>query len=177
MLLYVMRHGPAEDRAATGLDVDRALTEEGRARVRRVAEELRELRGGAPIARVLASPLLRARETAEIAAELGLIEAGAAGAEVELHEDLTLDADPPVALVAARGAGGADALLIGHQPSMEALVRELAPEPASSLASSPLAAGFCTGMVVALEPTPGEGTPPAPLRWQVRLVIDPRRLP
>ena len=30
MRLYVMRHGPAEDRAPTGRDFDRALTRAGR---------------------------------------------------------------------------------------------------------------------------------------------------
>jgi phosphohistidine phosphatase len=175
MLLYVMRHGSAEDRADSGLDGDRALNADGRARVKRVIEELRSLRGGAPVARLLTSPLRRARETAELAAELGLL-AGTAGGGVELHDDLSLEADPPVGLATALADGG-DALLIGHQPNVEALVRELAPGPVADLARSPLAAGFCTAMLVGLEPGPRPPEEaPAPLRWQVRLVIDPRRL-
>jgi phosphohistidine phosphatase len=166
--LYVMRHGPAEDRARSGHDADRALTLEGGAQVRRVVEELRALRGsgGAPAPRILSSPLRRARETAEIAAQVLLGERG--GDDVEVREELSLDADPPIPLAAELGAGGADALMIGHQPNVEHLVRTLARGP------SPLAAGFCTAMIVALEPEPA---PRPPFRWQVRLVVDPRRLP
>ena len=38
MEIYLLRHGIAEDRSATGRDADRRLTEEGRAKLRRVLE-------------------------------------------------------------------------------------------------------------------------------------------
>jgi phosphohistidine phosphatase len=63
--VLVMRHGPAEP-AGHGKDADRRLTAEGRKRTRRAAAALAVI---APIpARIYTSPLVRARETAEILA-------------------------------------------------------------------------------------------------------------
>ena len=73
MRLMLMRHGVAEDAGPdTGYrDEPRALTDEGRARIAQAAEGLRVL--GIDAALVLASPLVRCRQTAEIvAAALGL---------------------------------------------------------------------------------------------------------
>ena len=66
MKLYVMRHGPAEDQAASGIDEDRALSTPGRERVRAVAKIL-TAEGEEP-AQVVTSPLVRAVQTAEIVA-------------------------------------------------------------------------------------------------------------
>ncbi len=66
MKLYVMRHGPAEDQANSGVDGDRALTTSGRARVQAVAETLTQL-GEEPLF-IVSSPLVRAVQTAEIVA-------------------------------------------------------------------------------------------------------------
>lgn len=63
----VIRHGTAEDHAASGLDADRALTAEGRLAMTDVA---RGLAVTAPRpAVILSSPFTRARETAEIVAQ------------------------------------------------------------------------------------------------------------
>src|SRR5262252_2962584 len=70
MELYLLRHGVAEDRAATGRDADRRLTEEGREKLRRVLERAHVV--GVRPSLILSSPLRRALETAEIAGrELG----------------------------------------------------------------------------------------------------------
>ena len=71
MKLLVIRHGIAEDKAEfakTGQSDDlRPLTDEGRKKMRRIAKGLCEL---VPEVNVLASsPLVRARETAEIVAK------------------------------------------------------------------------------------------------------------
>ncbi|KYF69793.1 MULTISPECIES: phosphohistidine phosphatase SixA [Sorangium] len=166
MHLYVMRHGPAEDRAPSGRDADRRLTPEGRERVQRVANELRRVRGGAPLARVLASPLARARETAEIAAPI------CGAPEVELQDELALDAGLPLALVAALARGGADALLVGHQPNVEHLVRTLIDPPGRG-ATGLLLSSFTTALIVALEPEP---TSQSQGRWRVERIFDPRAL-
>lgn len=163
-----MRHGPAEDRAASGRDADRVLSEEGRARVRRVAEELRRERGGAPPPRVLASPLVRARATAEILAEV--LGAGGAALEVEIRDELALDADLPLGLAAQLGTTGADTVLVGHAPNVDHLVRSLL-APTGQRPPPAVASGFCTAMIVALEPLGGAAG------WQVRGLIDPRQLP
>ncbi|HEX3292417.1 MAG TPA: histidine phosphatase family protein [Solirubrobacterales bacterium] len=74
MLVYFVRHGESASNAAPGgmaLPLDRGdrLTERGFEQARAVAERL----GDAGATRVLASPLRRARETAEVIAErLGL---------------------------------------------------------------------------------------------------------
>lgn len=74
-----------------------------------------------PIGRILASPLVRARETAEIArAHLGLQEL-----DIALVEDLAADEAPAMALVAGLKDGTGDVLLVGHQPASEVLVRSL----------------------------------------------------
>lgn len=65
MRLYIVRHGEAERRATT--DAERPLTAHGRAQVRHLWHELAE--EGVAVARLVASPFLRARQTAdEIAA-------------------------------------------------------------------------------------------------------------
>ena len=70
MEIYLLRHGIAEDRSSTGRDSDRRLTDEGRAKLRRVLERVHQ--AGVRPSLILSSPYKRALETAEIAAhELG----------------------------------------------------------------------------------------------------------
>jgi phosphohistidine phosphatase len=145
MLLYVMRHGPAEDRAPTGRDFDRVLTASGREVVARAAKALHEARQ--PLARpcrVLTSPFRRALQTAEIVAA-----AAPAPLEVHVHEDLAADAHLPLALVRELVEAGDDALLVGHQPTVEELARELIHPDRLSLVG-----GFRTATVVILELVP-----------------------
>lgn len=66
MEIYLLRHGIAEDSAAP--DAERALTDEGRLKLRRVLERARAARVSPSL--VLSSPLRRAVETAELAAEI-----------------------------------------------------------------------------------------------------------
>lgn len=71
MDVILMRHGPAEDPAvfaATGRpDTERPLTEDGRRKVRAAAAGLARL-VESPV-RIISSPLVRARETADLVAE------------------------------------------------------------------------------------------------------------
>jgi phosphohistidine phosphatase len=84
MKLYIMRHGPAEDLAASGLDADRSLTADGRARVRSVAKALVQ-RDEAPVS-ILSSPLARALQTAEIVAAVTDVEGR--GGRVEVRREI-----------------------------------------------------------------------------------------
>src|ERR1051326_8244923 len=68
MQIYLLRHGIAEDAAPGQSDADRALTAEGREKLRRVLK--RAAAAGVAPGAILSSPLRRAIETAEIAAEL-----------------------------------------------------------------------------------------------------------
>ena|SRR5579862_2762513 len=67
MELYLLRHGLAEDRAATGRDADRALTDEGKRKLHKVLRRAHQ--AGVKPALILSSPLKRALETAAIAAD------------------------------------------------------------------------------------------------------------
>src|SRR5262249_48637670 len=65
MRLYLMRHGPAGERATwTDDDQLRPLTEKGDRRMRSAAEGLKLL--NPVVDTLLSSPLVRARQTAEI---------------------------------------------------------------------------------------------------------------
>jgi phosphohistidine phosphatase len=66
--LYLIRHGLAEDRGdAWPDDAKRPLTADGMSRLRKIARGLARI--GVSLDTVLTSPLVRARQTAEIVAE------------------------------------------------------------------------------------------------------------
>lgn len=164
MLLYVMRHGPAQDRAPSGYDSDRVLSAEGREMALRAARELSR-RGNSGIVRIVSSPLPRARETAEIVrgvvCPLGT---------VNLRSELLPDESPPLSLIRELVAQGGDSFVVGHQPGLENLLHSLLEREPGLLPH-----GFRTAMIVTLEVI---GTIPAgglPLgRFRLRMVLDPR---
>src|SRR5437764_12679467 len=65
MQLYLLRHGIAEESSNSGHDADRALTSEGRRKLRQLLEAASD--AVFQPALILTSPLKRAVETAEIA--------------------------------------------------------------------------------------------------------------
>jgi phosphohistidine phosphatase len=67
MELYLIRHGIAEDKALNIKDEERSLTKEGRQKTEKVAQKLVKL--GLSFDLILTSPLVRARQTAEILIE------------------------------------------------------------------------------------------------------------
>ena len=152
MKLYVMRHGPAEDTAASGRDGDRALTTSGRERVRSVAKRLVEV-GEAPRV-IISSPLVRALQTAEIvAAELGID-------KVETGHELAPGGDAAVLARALLASDRKRPMVVGHEPDLSALVATLL---AGSFHHEMLKA-----MVVGLQLKPGEG--------KLRFILDPKTL-
>lgn len=68
--LYIIRHGLAGEHGSYANDAERPLTEEGKKKTRQVAKRLRDL--NLKFDAVLTSPLVRARQTAEILVEAGL---------------------------------------------------------------------------------------------------------
>ena len=68
MQIYLLRHGIAEDGRPGKSDADRALTSEGIKRLREILKRAR-VAGVAPTL-IVTSPYVRARQTAEIAAEV-----------------------------------------------------------------------------------------------------------
>src|SRR3954468_4502720 len=118
MRLYLVRHAEAEPGEPDEL---RALTPQGRKDARTLGKRLRD--DGVSLDAVLASPLLRARETAE---EL----ARAAGVEPETDERLApgATADDVRAAIAGRGEAVA---VVDHQPDCGQIAAALTggPEP------------------------------------------------
>jgi phosphohistidine phosphatase len=156
MKLYVMRHGPAEDHAASGLDEDRALTARGRDRVRGVVALL--VREGEMPSRILSSGLVRADETAAIVAAAATADGW--GGKVETAAELSPGGkSPQLVRRLATMSAAASVMVVGHEPDLSGLAEELLsdvlPEPMDK------------AMVVALDVHPeGQAT--------LRFVVEPR---
>ena len=110
MLLDILRHGQALPADPGGADADRSLSPEGREQVKNVAEQARD--ADVKPSLMIASPYLRAGQTAEIAAEIlgytRAIERSALmapdGSPFDLWDDLR------------RRSGESEILIVGHQP-------------------------------------------------------------
>lgn len=110
MILYFLRHATASREAAT--DAQRELTKEGRHEARAAGRALHRL-GGRPNA-LWSSPLVRARQTAEIFAE-----ALPRSLSVEIKKELE-NSTPTAELLALLKPLPADSevVLVGHMPSL-----------------------------------------------------------
>lgn len=116
-----MRHGPAEDTAVSKADAHRALTAAGRERVRSVAKLLAE--NDEEPAEIVTSPLVRAVQTAEIAAIVtGL---GARGGTVTVLSDLAPGGDAVALARRMASEGHKRVMLVGHEPDLSNMVAAL----------------------------------------------------
>src|SRR5689334_2864611 len=106
--LYLFRHGIAEDRVAGRDDEGRRLTGKGRKKLERVLRAARAM--GARPAVIISSPLIRAVQTAEVAADI-------LGGTLEHDPALSpgSTADALVQAARARWKNG-PVMLVGHQP-------------------------------------------------------------
>ena len=120
MRLYVMRHGPAVDIGEQGVKTDsaRMLSAEGRIKTRQVAEGLAAI--GVHPDHIGSSPLVRARETAEIAAKV-LCE----NATVEACEFLRPNSHTGQLVKWLQQRPGDSALITGHIPDVSMIISEL----------------------------------------------------
>jgi phosphohistidine phosphatase len=110
MKLYLVRHGTATDIAAS--DAERELTREGREEARIVGAALAEL--GVKPSRVWSSPLVRARQTAEIVAQVTKFRG-----EVELLDELTNGTSTTTLFKVLQSySSPEEILLVGHMPSL-----------------------------------------------------------
>jgi len=134
MRAYLVRHGEAK---SAEVDPERRLTDAGADRVRRVAARaVRDL--DVRPARIYHSDKARARQTAEIWAEL-------AGVPVEQTNGLAPN-DDPVRWATRLETEGDDLLLVGHLPHVERLVGLLVTgDPDRTLV------GFPAGALVVLD--------------------------
>jgi len=162
MNLLVIRHAIAEDKEAfakTGRNDDlRPLTDAGRSKMRRGAQGLRAVVGRAAL--LASSPLVRARETAEIVAPtLGI-------ARVEIVDALRPDRgyDELVKWLRTRDVPNDDdriVAVVGHEPHLSGLVTWLM--TGSNESRLELKKGGACLLRFDGEPGKGEGT----LRWLV----------
>ena len=120
MQIVFLRHGPAGSKAEwQGPDAERPLTDDGRGVVVAVAGAL--ARAGIAVDALLTSPLVRARQTAEIAA-------AALGCVDRLANDERLGRGLDRKLLAAIVAEHPDArtlMLVGHEPDFSATIAQL----------------------------------------------------
>src|SRR5262245_54806025 len=110
MKLYLIRHAEAESAAAT--DADRELTEKGREEARRLAKACQRL--GLRFDAVVASPLVRAQQTAEeLLAFLG-------DPKPALHtlDEIGFDVRPKRIVKFLRELGNDSVAIVGHQPGL-----------------------------------------------------------
>lgn len=144
MKLFILRHGQAEPQRTT--DEARELTEKGRADTARVLElRLADMQG---LGEIWASPLVRAQQTAGIAAERF------PGLPIQTTPLLIPEASPTLLIDWLQSFDQPDRsiLLVSHQPFVGELVNQLCGKPAgfypmgtSSLASihiSPVVLGL-----------------------------------
>jgi phosphohistidine phosphatase SixA len=156
VLLILMRHGEAGEADSRRWldDRQRPLTDAGRREHARVAEALRRM--GVRFDRLLSSPLVRARETAEITARVY-------GAPAPELTELLGDNAEPASVLAGLATVEASALLcVGHEPTLSRLAALLTSRDGSArveMAKSGVAVIECVGPVA-----PGRGV----LRMHVR---------
>jgi len=112
-MLWLLRHADAADAAGGQSDAERPLTEKGRAQARAAGAALAAL--GVPLDACLASPRVRALETATLACT-------PIGLDVRVAPEL--DGGPFDAERLAAG-WGAHVLLVGHNPDMAQAVLDL----------------------------------------------------
>ena len=159
-LLYLVRHGIAEEPSPQKDDAERALTSEGKRRMKEIARGLHAL-GAAPTL-VLTSPLRRAHETAEILRAMV-----AAEARFAVFEPLDNAHRPEDIVAGIPPAKHREIALVGHQPSLGELASYLL---TGSPGLVPLA--FKKGAVAAISVHALPPRSPGTLEW----FLTPRQL-
>lgn len=122
MLVYLVRHGKAEKATSAMRDRDRPLRPRGERQSNWLADTILEGPREMAPALILASDLVRARDTARIISQR-------LGVDLRFERSLELGwpADDALALIAQAGESGLDGplMLVGHNPQMEILLSTL----------------------------------------------------
>lgn len=124
MNLYIIRHAIAVEEGLPEYESDseRPLTDKGRKRMRQIATGLRNL--GVEFDLILSSPYLRARETAEILADVFKIRK-----KIVFSDNLLPMADPELLVIEINENHLVDNLaVVGHEPHLSTLVSVLVAE-------------------------------------------------
>jgi phosphohistidine phosphatase len=160
MILYVVRHGVAEDTASGGEDGARRLTARGRTKMDAAARGMRALGMRPEI--LLTSPLARAAETATI-----LSEALSGRPEPRELAALAQGVAPAESVRALRPFAGHDSVaIVGHEPGLSGIVALLLTGSADGLALKLKKGGI---VILDLETV-------APRAGTLQAVLTPRQL-
>ncbi len=152
MEIYILRHAIAEDHRPGRRDADRALTDEGRKKLRPVLERARATRVEPSL--ILTSPYVRAVQTAEMAAEA----LGYKGTLVRT-DALVPGSVPQAAWLEIRDRRGEKAILLaGHEPLLSAIAAYLLGVPE-------LAIDFKKGALLRLDVDAAAREPHGALQW------------
>ena len=123
MEIYILRHGIAEEAHGGMKDADRALTPEGAKKLQSVLRRARAVDVRPSI--IVTSPFRRARETAQVAAEI------LSGATLVESRALTPESSPDAVWEAIRAhKGESQLMLVGHEPLLSAVYAYLLGSPA-----------------------------------------------
>lgn len=126
MNLYIIRHAIAVDEGAPEFqDSERPLTDKGKKKMRQIAKGLRAL--GVDFDLILSSPYVRAKETAEILADVFKMKKN-----VESSENLVPMGDPDLLIAELNEKYSVNSIaLVGHEPQLTALIGLLVSENAN----------------------------------------------
>jgi phosphohistidine phosphatase len=128
MNLYIIRHAIAVDRGTPEYEDDsqRPLTDKGKKKMRQIAKGLHTL--GVDFDLILSSPYVRARETAEILADVFKTKT-----DVAFSENLIPMGDPDLLIAEINEKYSVDSIaLVGHEPHLTHLIGFLISESAGA---------------------------------------------
>ncbi len=164
MELFLIRHAIAQPLGKENefSDEKRAITVEGRSRMRDVLKGLAKL--GVQLDLIITSPFARAVETAEIVATV----MGLSKKEIEQSGNLAPGASPEDLFAEIKGHAGVEAIaLIGHQPDLGGLIERIIQSDAGALSIQLKKGGVCCLNVTETVPT---------LRGDLIWLLTPRQL-
>jgi len=118
MNLYIIRHAIAVDEGADGYESDseRPLTDKGRKKMRGIAKGLRNI--GVEFDLILSSPYVRARETAEILADVFKMRK-----KITFTENLIPLGNPELLIGEINEKYSVDSIaVVGHEPHLSTLI-------------------------------------------------------
>ena len=126
MNLYIIRHAIAVEEGTLEYEEDsqRPLTDKGKKKMRQIAKGLRGLGVGFDL--ILSSPYVRAKETAEVLADVFKMKKS-----IEFSENLIPMGDPDLLIAELNEKYSVDSIaLVGHEPELTHLIGLLVAENA-----------------------------------------------
>jgi len=155
MMLYIMRHGLAEEPTPKGDDGARRLTPQGADKIRKAAVGMRA--AGFAFELILSSPITRAMETARIVADVF------SGLKLRSVPELTTGASPAAALESLTKLTLPQRVIaVGHEPTLSRLASLMLTGSSESIDIR-----LKQGGVIALEFGDGIERGGAKLRWMM----------